>query len=107
MNLISCHGFIKNTNLTVILGCCYWLVNHYLEKGLFILEHNPNHLISVPNYLKLRVHVIDEQKIDCYTAIYSVANTLKKSQIQYNLQNVYKKNLYCDKQHKFYELFDK
>ena len=39
-------------------------MNLFLEKGLFILEHNPKHLISVPNYMKLRIHVIDEQKID-------------------------------------------
>ena len=60
MNLISCHGFTKQTNSTVILAYRYCLVNYYLEKGYVILEHNSKHLSSVPNDVKLRVHVINK-----------------------------------------------
>ena len=41
MNLISCHGFIKDTNSTAILLCRNWLVEYYLPKGFLILEHKP------------------------------------------------------------------
>ena len=43
----------------------------------------------------------------CYTAISSVANTLKEFHIQYNLRNGYTHNFYHDKRDKFDELFDK
>ena len=32
MNLVSCHGFMKKPNSTVILNCRYFLINDYLAK---------------------------------------------------------------------------
>ena len=41
----------------------------------------------------------------CYTAIFSIVNTLKKSHIQSNLYTVYKQNLYNNKRDKSDENF--
>ena len=62
MNLISCHGFMKNTNSTVILVCRSWLVNYYIKRGFVIIEHNSKHLISVPNEVKQCINEINIQK---------------------------------------------
>ena len=37
-------------------------MNYYLAKVFYILEHKPKWLSSVPNDVKLRIHVIDKQK---------------------------------------------
>ena len=82
MNLISCHGFTKNTISNFILVCHYWLVNYNYAKGFVIIEHNSQHSRSVPNETKQLIHAINKQKKDyviaCYTYIYSAANTLKQ-----------------------------
>ena len=66
MSFISCHGFTKNTNSTVLLVRRYRLVNYYLAKGLVILEHNPKQLDIVPNYVRLRIYEINIQKTDYF-----------------------------------------
>ena len=38
MNLVSCHGFMKKPNSTVILVCRYSLENYYLGKFLLLLN---------------------------------------------------------------------
>ena len=37
LDLVSCHGFMKKSNSTVILNCLSLLINNYLSKGLFII----------------------------------------------------------------------
>ena len=37
MNLVSCHGFMKKPNLTVILLCQSILVKYYLEKDFSVI----------------------------------------------------------------------
>ena len=109
MNLISCHGFMKNKNSTVVLVCLYQLVNYHLLKGFVIIEYNSKHLISVPNEVKQRIHAIDKQKTDhvlvCHTEISSLANTLNILHAQSNFHTGYKQNLYNDKRDKYDELF--
>ena len=89
MNLVSCHGFVEKPNLTSILNLRSRLVDYYLAKIIVIIQHNSNKLSSVPNDVKLRIHVIDKQKtyfvMACIIAIYSVANTINKFHIQYYL----------------------
>ena len=72
MKLISCHGFTKKKNPTVILVSRSRLLNYYLAKGFVILEHNSKQLISVPNDAKLIIHAINKQKrILCYGVLHS------------------------------------
>ena len=79
------------------------------SKRFFILEHNSKHLSSVPNDLKLITHAINKQETDyvmaCYTASYSVKNTINKLQILYTLHYFYQSNIYLDKQDIIGELF--
>ena len=40
LNLVSCHGFMKKPNSTVILNFRSCLVNNYLAKGFYIIERD-------------------------------------------------------------------
>ena len=68
MNLVSCHGFMKKPNSTVILNLQSYLVNYYFEKGLIIIKHNYIQLSSALNDVKLRIHAIDKKKIILWRA---------------------------------------
>ena len=89
LNLVSCHGFMEKPNAIFILNCPSSLVNKYLAKGFFIIEKYSKQLIILPNDVKLIIHAIDQ--LETYfvmaknTAIYSVANTIKKLHIKYDL----------------------
>ena len=69
IDFISCHLFTKK-NSTVILVCRYILVDYYLENGLVILVENSKQLSSVPNGLKLIIHLINKQKQLFYSVIH-------------------------------------
>ena len=61
-----------------------------------------------PNTVKLRINVIDQLDTDFFMAknkaIYSVTNTIKKSQIQKIMHLIYKQELYRNKQKEIDEL---
>ena len=40
LNLVSCHGFTKKPNSTVILNFGSCLINNYLEKEFYIIYNN-------------------------------------------------------------------
>ena len=102
MNLISCHGFMKDKNSTVILLCCNWLMEYYLAKEFFILEHNSKNLSIVPNEAKQIINAINMHDSDFvmafYTSINSVENTINKFHIVSDLNFGYIHNFYHDKQ---------
>ena len=52
INLISCHGFLKNINSVVILKFSKGMLEYYLSKGFTILECNDNNLAKIPNEIK-------------------------------------------------------
>ena len=60
--------------------------------------------------MKLRIHGIDKLETDFFmaknTEISSVANTINKLHIYYDLYLIYKQKFYHDKQEKMYEIFD-
>ena len=39
-NIISCHGFVNNTELSVILSCRIRLVDYYFQKCFVLHEKN-------------------------------------------------------------------
>ena len=49
LNLVSCHGFTKKPNSTVILNCRSRLANNYLEKGFYIIEKESKLKRVLPN----------------------------------------------------------
>ena len=55
---------MEKPNSTVIFNCRSCLVDNYLEKGLFIIANNSNQLSSLPNDVKLIIHVIDQLETD-------------------------------------------
>ena len=52
MNLISCHGFLKNINSVVVLKCPKRMLEYYFSKIFAILECNFNNLEKLPNEVK-------------------------------------------------------
>ena len=56
MNLMSCHGFLKNINSVVILKFPKRMLEYYFSKGFTILECNDNNLAKLPNEVKKIIH---------------------------------------------------
>ena len=97
LNLVSCHVFMERPNSTIVLNFRCLLVNNYLSKGFFIIENNSKQLSIIPNDVKLIIHGIEKLETDFVmekkTAIYSVANIIKKLHIHSYLHLIYKKHL--------------
>ena len=64
LNLVSCHGFMKKPNSTVILNFQYHLVKTYLEKVFYVIESDSKQKFMLPNNLELRANVIDKLDTD-------------------------------------------
>ena len=52
---MSCRGFLKDNNTTVILICCRKLVLYYLSKWSVVIENNPNDLRDVTKCVNQQV----------------------------------------------------
>ena len=59
LKLVSCNGFMKKPNSTVILNCRTRLINNYLSKVFTIIEQSTKQLSLLPNYVKLRINLTD------------------------------------------------
>ena len=46
LNLLSCHGFLKNNDSVVILKCPNRMSEYYFNKGFVIFEFNEYHLLK-------------------------------------------------------------
>ena len=96
-------------SLNVILLCRNRFVEYYLEKGFVILAHNPKNLSIVPNEAKQIIHAINIHTLDfvmdCYTEIYSVANTKNKLNTLSDLYYGYIQNFYQNEKYITDELF--
>ena len=64
LNLVSCHGFVKKPNSTVILNFRSHLVTNYLPKLFYIIEKYSKQKIMLPNDVKLIINVIYELDTD-------------------------------------------
>ena len=100
LNLVSCHGFMKKPNSTVILNCQSRLINNYLEKGFYIIERDPKQKSMLSNDVILRINIINQMDtvfVLKKKAIYSLENTIEKLHIQKNMHLIYKQDFYKDK----------
>ena len=102
MNLMSCHGFTKDINSTVIVSFRNWSVEYHLEKEFVIIEHNSNTLSSVPSEMKQIIRATNMHNSDfvmsCFTPVPSIENIIKKLHIMSDENFGYIHNLYHDKQ---------
>ena len=75
MNLMYCHGFLKNKNSVVILKYTKRVLEYYFSKGFTILECNVNNLAKRPKAVKQRTHAEEiynsEKFIACINIILS------------------------------------
>ena len=81
MNLLSCHGFFKNSDSIVILKCPNSMFEYYFNKGFIIFYCDKKHLKRLPSEIKDRVgaEVTDnsDKIMICSATIPSTSNTLK------------------------------
>ena len=81
MNLISCHGFLKNKDSVVILKYPKRILEYYFSKVFTLFECNTNNLAKLPKEVKNIIHAEDTENSDkfmtCTTKILSTTNTLK------------------------------
>ena len=93
MNLMSCHGFLKNINSVVILKFPKRMLEYYFSKGFTILECNVNNLEKLPNEVKQIIHAEETDNSDkvmtCINTIPSISNTLKNLAVNKILHSSY------------------
>ena len=93
MNLMSCHGFLKNINYVVILKFPKRMLEYYLSKGFTILECNDNNLAKLTNDVKQITHTEEtdnsEKVMTCINTITSTSNTLKNLVVDKSLHSSY------------------
>ena len=65
MNLLSCHGFMKDINYTVILFCPSRMLEYYFSKGFVIMERNSNNSSIISNEEKQMIHEMYMYDSDC------------------------------------------
>ena len=109
LNLVSCHGFIKKPNSTVILNFRTRLINNHLSKGFSIIEQNTKQIIFLPNDVKLRINLNNKLDTDYVMvknkSISAGANTIKQLHIQKSVHIIYKQDFYKNKEKEIYFLF--
>ena len=100
INLLLCHGFLKNIKSIVILKFPKRMVEYYFSKGFDILECNFNNLAKLPNETKQRIYAEETDDPDyvmtCISKIPSTPNTLKKLLLNKILHYSYIKTKYND-----------
>ena len=104
-NLLSCHGFTRKQNSTVILNLRYRLVKNYLAKGLKIIEKDSEQNILPPNDMKFIIDLIYQMDIDFLMAK-KQSNLLcskphQKLHIKKNMHLIYKQDYYKEKKMKY------
>ena len=55
LNMLSCHGFLKNNDSVVILKCPNRMSEYYFNKGFAELTCDGDHLKKLPLMVKYRV----------------------------------------------------
>ena len=75
MNLMSCHGFLKNKNPVVVLKFPKRMLEQYFSKVFTLFDCNTNNLAKLPNEVKDRIYTEDAKNSDkvviCNTTISS------------------------------------
>ena len=98
MNLLLCHGSMKNTNSTVISLCTSRMLEYYFSKRLVMLELNSNNLMRIANEAKQRINEMyihdSYYVINCNSAVNSILNTLMKLLLHSDLNSYYIKSIY-------------
>ena len=102
MNIMSCHGFMNEKKLTVMLSCCRKLVKYYLSKSFVVIENNSNVFRDVPLRVKQRINALIWHKhyfsMAYYRSIPYSNNTIKIITICSVLYRDFASTYYNDKE---------
>ena len=76
MNSMSCHGFLRNINSSVVLKCPKRMLEYYFSKVFTILECNDNYLEKLLDDVKKRTHAKESDNSDRFmTCINTIPST--------------------------------
>ena len=93
LNLLSCHGCLKNNDSVVILKCPNRMYEYYCNKGFVIFKCDEDHFKKLSSKVKDRVGAELAVNTDlvmlCFTTIHSTSNTLKNLLINSNYHSSY------------------
>ena len=93
LNLLSCHGFLKNNESVVILKYPHRMSEYYFNKGFIIFDCDEVNFKRLPSRVKYRVvaevAVNSNLVMICYTTIPSTSNTLKNFLVNSNYHSSY------------------
>ena len=109
MNLMSCHGFLKDINYVVILKCPKRMLEYYFLKGFSVLERNDNNLAKLLNEVLQRINAEETDHSDkvttCINTISSTSNTLKNLLLNKSLHYFHIKTYFNDKEDVIINIF--
>ena len=109
MNLIFCHGFLKNINTIFLLKCPKRMLEYYFSNIFTLFKCNTNNLAKLPNELNDRIHAEDTENSDkfmiCSTTIPSTPNTLKNFTVNKSFHSSYLQREYKDKKETIINIF--
>ena len=102
LNLLSCNGFMLESNSTVILKFRSRLINNYLSKGLFIIEQSPKQLNFISNDVILKINLVNQLKTHYVMvkneSLSEKSNTNKQLHNHKNMHMTYKQDFYKTKE---------
>ena len=101
MNLMYCHGFLRNINPIVILKCPKRMLEYYFSNGFTLFDCDTNNLEKLPNEVKDIIHAKYTENSDkvriYYTTITSASNTLENLSVDKSFHSYYIQREYNDK----------
>ena len=93
INLLSCHGFLRNKDYVVILKCPNRMFEYHLNKIFVIFDCDKDNLEKLPSEIKdiIGTKVTDnsDKFMICSTTIPSTSNTLKNLLVNASFHSSY------------------
>ena len=93
MNLMSCHGFLRNKDPVVVIKFPKSMFKYYFSKGFTYFDCSIINLGKLPTEVKQIIHAEDTENSDkvmiCSTTITSTSNTLKNLAVNKSFHSSY------------------
>ena len=109
INVLSCHGFLKNNDYVVIPKCPNGMFENYFNKGLIIFDCDKNNLERLPSKIKNRIgaEVTDNsyKVVICSTTIPFTSNILKNLLVNSCSHSLYTNKEFNDKKEDIINIF--
>ena len=88
LNLVSCHGFMRKPNSTVILNFQSRLIENCLAKGFHIIEKDLKQLSLLPIDMKLIFNIMNQRDTDFFMKKKQSSQLCRKNHKIYIFRNI-------------------